>query len=216
MTPEELKGALEAIIYAADEPATVEQLTDAVGVEKTEVRAALDELVASYAIEERGVEIRAVAGGYKLYTKPQHHEVVRKFIKALRPPLRLTMPALETLAVIAYKQPVTLPEIHEIRGVNCAGVVKTLLEKRLLTTAGRKAVIGRPILYRTSKEFLLRFGLSDLDELPSLKEFEQLARDAIGLRSEEHTSELQSLAYLVCRLLLEKKKITKAVVCLPL
>ena len=181
MTPEELKGALEAIIYAADEPATVEQLADAVGVEKTEVRAALDELVASYAIEERGVEIRAVAGGYKLYTKPQHHEVVRKFIKALRPPLRLTMPALETLAVIAYKQPVTLPEIHEIRGVNCAGVVKTLLEKRLLTTAGRKAVIGRPILYRTSKEFLLRFGLSDLDELPSLKEFEQLARDAIGL-----------------------------------
>src|SRR5207244_7999703 len=98
MTPEELKGALEAIIYAADEPATVEQLTDAVGVEKTEVRAALDQLVASYAIEERGVEIRAVAGGYKLYTKPQHHEVVRKFIKALRPPLRLTMPALETLA----------------------------------------------------------------------------------------------------------------------
>ena len=181
MTPEELKGALEAIIYAADEPATVEQLADAVGVGKTEVRAALDELVASYAIEERGVEIRAVAGGYKLYTKPQHHEVVRKFIKALRPPLRLTMPALETLAVIAYKQPVTLPEIHEIRGVNCAGVVKTLLEKRLLTTAGRKAVIGRPILYRTSKEFLLRFGLSDLDELPSLKEFEQLARDAIGL-----------------------------------
>src|SRR5947209_5365432 len=181
MTPEELKGALEAIIYAADEPATVEQLADAVGVEKTKVRAALDELVASYAIEERGVEIRAVAGGYKLYTKPQHHEVVRKFIKALRPPLRLTMPALETLAVIAYKQPVTLPEIHEIRGVNCAGVVKTLLEKRLLTTAGRKAVIGRPILYRTSKEFLLRFGLSDLDELPSLKEFEQLARDAIGL-----------------------------------
>src|SRR5712692_3589221 len=180
MTPEELKGALEAIIYAADEPATVEQLADAVGVEKTEVRAALDELVASYAIEERGVEIRAVAGGYKLYTKPQHHEVVRKFIKALRPPLRLTMPALETLAVIAYKQPVTLPEIHEIRGVNCAGVVKTLLEKRLLTTAGRKAVIGRPILYRTSKEFLLRFGLSDLDELPSLKEFEQLARAALG------------------------------------
>src|SRR2546425_12171998 len=181
MTPEELKGALEAIIYAADEPATVEQLADAVGVEKTEVRAALDQLVASYAIEERGVEIRAVAGGYKLYTKPQHHEVVRKFIKALRPPLRLTMPALETLAVIAYKQPVTLPEIHEIRGVNCAGVVKTLLEKRLLTTAGRKAVIGRPILYRTSKEFLLRFGLSDLEELPSLKELEQLARDAIGL-----------------------------------
>ncbi len=180
MTPAELKGALEAIIYAADEPVTLEQLADATGVEKPAVRAALDELVASYVVEERGVEIRAVAGGYKFYTKAQHHEVVRKFIKALRPPLRLTMPALETLAVISYKQPATLPEIQEIRGVNCAGVVKTLLEKRLITTAGRKPVIGRPILYRTSKEFLMRFGLSDLDELPSLKEFEQLARAALG------------------------------------
>ena len=180
MTPAELKGALEAIIYAADEPVTVEQLADATGVEKPALRAGLDELVASYVVEERGVEIRAVAGGYKFYTKAQHHEVVRKFIKALRPPLRLTMPALETLAVISYKQPATLPEIQEIRGVNCAGVVKTLLEKRLITTAGRKPVIGRPILYRTSKEFLMRFGLSDLDELPSLKEFEQLARAALG------------------------------------
>lgn len=180
MIRRDLKGALEAIIYAADEPATVEQLASAVGAEKTGVRAALDELVASYAADDRGVEIRAVAGGYKFYTKPQHHEVVRRFIKSLRPPLRLTMPALETLAVIAYKQPATLPEIQEIRGVNCAGVVKTLLEKRLITTAGRKAVIGRPILYRTSKEFLMRFGLSDLDELPSLKEFEQLARAALG------------------------------------
>src|SRR5713226_1169313 len=180
MTSAELKGALEAIIYAADEPVTVEQLADATRVEKPAVRAALDELVASYVVEERGVEIRAVAGGYKFYTKAQHHEVVRKFIKALRPPLRLTMPALETLAVISYKQPATLPESQEIRGVNCAGVVKTLLEKRLITTAGRKPVIGRPILYRTSKEFLMRFGLSDLDELPSLKEFEQLARAALG------------------------------------
>jgi segregation and condensation protein B len=180
MTPAELKAALEAIIYVADEPATVEQLADAVGEEKTAVRAALDELVAGYASDDRGMEIREVAGGYKFYTKPQHHEVLRKFIKSLRPPLRLTMPALETLAVISYKQPVTLPEIQEIRGVNCAGVIKTLLEKRLITTAGRKAVIGRPILYRTSREFLIRFGLSDLDELPSLKEFEQLARAALG------------------------------------
>jgi segregation and condensation protein B len=180
MTPAELTGALEAIIYAADEPVTVEQLAAAVGEEKTGVRAALDLLVASYAIEERGVEIRRVAGGYKFYTKPQHHDAVRRFIKALRPPLRLTMPALETLAVIAYKQPATQPEVQEIRGVNCAGVIQTLLEKRLITTAGRKHVLGRPILYRTSKEFMMRFGLSDLDELPSLKEFEQLARDALG------------------------------------
>ena len=180
MNPAELKGALEAIIYAADEPATLDQIANAVGEEKQAVRAALDEMIASHAGEDRGIEIRAVAGGYKFYTKPQHHDVVRRFIKSLRPPLRLTMPALETLAVISYRQPVTGPEIQEIRGVNVSGVIKTLLEKRLITTAGRKAVIGRPILYRTSKEFLMRFGLSDLDELPSLKEFEQLARAALG------------------------------------
>src|SRR6202167_1906592 len=180
MTNEERKAALEAIIYAADEPATIEQLATALGEEKLAVKSSLDELLASYASDKHGIEIRAVAGGYKRYTKPQHHDVVRRFIKSLRPPLRLTMPALETLAVISYKQPVTGPEIQEIRGVSCAGVIQTLLERRLITTAGRKQVIGRPILYRTSKEFLMRFGLSDLDELPSLKEFEQLARAALG------------------------------------
>jgi segregation and condensation protein B len=180
MNPAELKGALEAIIYAADEPATLDQIAKAMGEEKEVVRAALDEMIAAYAVEDRGIEIRAVAGGYKFYTKPQHHEAVRRFIKSLRPPLRLTMPALETLAVIAYRQPVTGPEIQEIRGVNVSGVIKTLLEKRLITTAGRKAVMGRPIMYRSSKEFLMRFGLSDLEELPSLKEFEQLARAALG------------------------------------
>jgi segregation and condensation protein B len=180
MTNEERKAALEAIIYAADEPATIEQLAKALGEEKLVVQAALDELVGSYGSEERGIEIRAVAGGYKLYTKPHQHDVVRRFIKSLRPPLRLTMPALETLAVIAYKQPVTSPEISEIRGVNTSGVISTLLDKRLITTAGRKEVIGRPILYKTSKEFLMRFGLSDLEELPSLKEFEALAREALG------------------------------------
>jgi len=180
MTPQEIQAALEAIIYAADEPASMDQISRALGVEKTEARAALDLLVASYQTEDRGIEVRKVAGGWKFYTKPQHHEVVRRFIKSLQPPIRLTMPALETLAVIAYKQPVTVPEINEIRGVNVGGVIKTLLEKRLITTAGRKAVIGRPILYRTSKQFLMRFGLSDLEELPSLKEFEQLAQAALG------------------------------------
>jgi segregation and condensation protein B len=180
MTNEERKAALEAIIYAADEPATIEQLAAALGAEKLAVQSSLDELVASYASEDRGIEVRPVAGGYKMYTKPQHHDVVRRFIKSLRPPLRLTMPALETLAVISYKQPVTAPEIQEIRGVNTSGVLKTLLDKRLISTAGRKEVIGRPILYRTSKEFLMRFGLSDLQELPSLKEFEALAREALG------------------------------------
>ncbi len=180
MTPQEIQAALEAIIYAADEPATLEQIARALGVEKAEARAALDLLVAAYQTDERGIEVRKVAGGWKFYTKAQHHDVVRKFIKSLQPPLRLTMPALETLAVIAYKQPATVPEINEIRGVNVGGVIKTLLEKRLITTAGRKDVIGRPILYRTSKQFLMRFGLSDLDELPSLKEFEQLAQAALG------------------------------------
>ena len=180
MTSNERKAALEAIIYAADEPATIDQLATALGEDKIAVQNSLDELVASYASEERGIEIRAVAGGYKLYTKPQHHDVVRRFIKSLRPPLRLSMPALETLAVIAYKQPVTAPEISEIRGVNTSGVISTLLDKKLITTAGRKEVMGRPILYKSSKEFLMRFGLSDLDELPSLKEFEALAREALG------------------------------------
>src|SRR4029077_4058800 len=151
MTPQEIQAALEAIIYAADEPASIDQISRALGFEKTEARAALDLLVAFYQTEDRGIEVRKVAGGWKFYTKPQHHDVVRKFIKSLQPPLRLTMPALETLAVIAYKQPATVPEINEIRGVHVGGVIKTLLEKRLITTAGRKEVIGRPILYRTSK-----------------------------------------------------------------
>jgi segregation and condensation protein B len=180
MTPQEIQAALEAIIYAADEPATLDQIAKALGVEKTEARAGLDLLVAAYSTDDHGIEVRKVAGGWKFYTKAQHHDVVRKFIKSLQPPLRLTMPALETLAVIAYKQPATAPEINEIRGVNVGGVLKTLLEKRLITTAGRKEVIGRPILYRTSKQFLMRFGLSDLEELPSLKEFEQLAQAALG------------------------------------
>jgi len=194
MTPQEMLPALEAIIYAADEPATLDQIAGALGAEKAEVRAALDLLVASYQANDRGIEVRKVAGGWKMYTKVQHHDAVRRFIKSLQPPLRLTMPALETLAVIAYKQPVTAPEINEIRGVNTGGVLKTLLEKHLITTAGRKPVIGRPILYRTSKQFLMRFGLSDLDELPSLREFEQLAQAALGSDAGIAPSEPESAA----------------------
>lgn len=180
MTPSELKAAIEAIIYVADEPATLDQMARALEAEKLVVRAALDELIAAYQTDERGIEIRKVAGGYRFSTKVQHHEALRRFIKSLQPPLRLTLAALETLAVIAYKQPVTVPEIQEIRGVNAAGVIQTLLDRKLIVTAGRKKVMGRPILYRTSKDFLLRFGLNDVDELPSLKEFEQLARAALG------------------------------------
>jgi segregation and condensation protein B len=176
----ELRAAVEAIIYVADEPATVRQMARALGAADLEVRAAIDELAAFYSTDERGIEIRKVAGGWRFNTKVQHHDSLRRFIKSLQPPVRLTLPALETLAVIAYKQPVTLPEINEIRGVNSAGVIETLLDRKLIVTAGRKQVLGRPILYRTSKEFLIRFGLAELDELPSLKEFEQLAREAMG------------------------------------
>src|SRR5262244_3923082 len=178
MTNEERKAALEAIIYAADEPATIEQLAGALGEEKMVVQAALDELAVSYAAEDRGIEVRAVAGGYKMYTKPQHHDVVRRFIKSLRPPLRLSLPALETLAVIAYKQPVTGPEISEIRGVDSGGVIATLLDRKLITTAARKAVIGRPILYKTTKDFLMRFGLKEVHELPSMEEFKKVVAES--------------------------------------
>jgi segregation and condensation protein B len=145
MSPQELQAALEAIIYASDEPVSMVQLATATEADKAEIRPALEMLIAKYQTEESGIEVRKVAGGWKMYTKPQHHDLVRKFIKALRPPVRLTMPALETLAVIAYKQPVTGPEINDIRGVNCGGVLKTLLEKRLISTAGRKEVVGRAV-----------------------------------------------------------------------
>jgi segregation and condensation protein B len=121
-----------------------------------------------------------VAAGYKFSSKPEHHEMLRKFVKSLKPPIRLSKPALETLAVVAYRQPVTLPEINEIRGVDCGGVIHTLMEKKLVVTAGRKNVVGRPILYRTSRDFLVHFGLKDVSELPSLKEFEELAKAALG------------------------------------
>jgi segregation and condensation protein B len=135
----------------------------------------LDELIAEYAVDGRGVEIREIAGGYRMATKPEYHDAVRSFIKGLKPPLKLSLPALETLAVIAYKQPVTAPEVNEIRGVDSSGVFGSLLARKLIVTAGRKPVIGRPILYKTTREFLLRFGLKDVSELPSMEEFEKMA-----------------------------------------
>ena len=209
-----LKSQIEAIIYAAEEPVTLEQMLAALkddlqaaaqstengaepgapllagvakggidaGQMKLTLRAALDELIADYIAADRGMEIRQVAGGYKMSTKPEHHDVVRSFVRNLKPPVRLSLPALETLAVIAYKQPITVPEISEIRGVDSGGVIATLLDRKLITTAGRKQVIGRPILYRTTKDFLLRFGLGDIGELPSMEEFEKLA--AASLQSD--------------------------------
>jgi segregation and condensation protein B len=138
-------------------------------------RSILDQLIADYATSDRGLEIREVAGGYRLATKPEYHDAVRGFVKSLKPPLKLTLQALETLAVVAYKQPVTAPEISEIRGVDSGGVLGSLMARKLVTTAGRKQVIGRPILYKTTKDFLLRFGLRDINELPSIEEFEKMA-----------------------------------------
>jgi segregation and condensation protein B len=142
---------------------------------REELRGILDGLIAEYAEGDRGMEIREIAGGYRVATKPEYHDAVRGFVKSLKPPMKLSLQALETLAVIAYKQPVTAPEVSEIRGVDSGGVLGSLVSRKLITTAGRKQVIGRPILYKTTKEFLLRFGLKDLNELPSIEEFEKMA-----------------------------------------
>ena len=147
---------------------------------KAKVRDMIDALIAEYDASDRGMEIRQVAGGYRMSTKPEHHDLIRAFAKSLKSPMRLSLQALETLAVIAYKQPVTAPEISEIRGVDSSGVLANLLGRKLITTAGRKQVIGRPILYKTTKDFLLRFGLKDVSELPSMEEFEKMAGDTEG------------------------------------
>ena len=186
-----LKAKLEAIIYAAETPVTLEQMAQLVksavlaegqvteeAEVKSLVRATLEELMAEYGSGDHGIEVRQVAGGYRMSTKPEQHDLARAFAKSLKPPIRLSLPALETLAVIAYKQPVTAPEISEIRGVDSSGVIATLLDRKLVTTAGRKAVIGRPILYKTTKEFLMRFGLKDVSELPSMEEFEKLVSES--------------------------------------
>src|SRR5664279_2319190 len=148
---------------------------------KEHISQILKELMVEYSDGNRGMEIRQIAGGYRMGTKPEHHDVVVNFAKSLKPAVRLSMQALETLAVIAYKQPVTVPEISEIRGVDSSGVIATLLDRKLITTSGRKQVIGRPILYKTTKEFLLRFGLNNVAELPSMEEFEKLGDPQAGL-----------------------------------
>ncbi len=181
MDRDQLKALLEAIIYVSEEPVTLDALAKVLKeVPREELRATLKEMVEASQAPERGVEIRVVAGGYRMYSKAEHHDAVRRFVRSQKPPLRLTMPALETLAVIAYKQPVTGPEIEAIRGVDPSSALATLLDKGMVVTAGRKQCVGRPILYRTSREFLLRFGLSGVDELPTLKEFEELALAALG------------------------------------
>jgi len=176
----QLLAVLEACVYVAEEPLMPAQIAAALNQHPDRIRALLQQLITEFERPEHGVSIKEVAGGYKMATKPEHHEAVRNFVKSLKTPLKLSLPALETLAVIAYKQPVTTPEIMEIRGVQGGGVLRTLLDRRLITEAGRKNVIGKPILYKTTKEFLIQFGLKDLSELPSLKEFEEIRRMAMS------------------------------------
>ncbi len=194
-----LLALLEAVVYVTDEPLSLEQIAKALGESQHAVKDLLDKLVEEFNKPNHGLTVREVAGGYKMATKPEHHEAVRNFVKNLNPPLKLSLAALETLAVIAYKQPITAPEIMEIRGVQGAGVLKTLIDRKLITTAGRKNVVGKPILYKTTREFLVQFGLRDLNELPTLKEFEDLRRmaftddaapaDSIGPEDTEQASE---------------------------
>jgi segregation and condensation protein B len=175
-----LKGVLEAIVYILNEPIPAEQIAQALDRPVAEVEPILRQLAEESNRPERGMLIRQVAGGYQMSTKPEHHEVLRNFVKNLKQPLKLSQAALETLAVIAYKQPITLPEILEIRGVQGGSVLKTLIDRKLITTAGRKNVVGKPILYKTTKDFLTQFGLKDVTELPSLKEFEDIRRQSMA------------------------------------
>ena len=179
-TEEERMALLEAIIYVSEEPLTEDQISGGLALPRDVVEGDLNRLVEQYKTTSRGIEVRKVAGGYKMYTKAEHHEAVRVFVKTLQPKLKLSKPAFETLAVIAYKQPITVPEIQAIRGVNASGTIHTLLKHKLITSAGRKKVIGRPMMYKTTREFLVQFGLDDLGELPNLKEFEELSRAALG------------------------------------
>ena len=173
-----LSAQLEAIIYLAKEPIAIDAIHKALPeVDRESLERAIQLLIEKYQMENHGIEIREVAGGLRFTTKPEHHEVLRKFLQSQNPPTRLSLAALETLAVIAYKQPVTVPEIQEIRGVQASGVIKTLLDKKLVAAGGRKEVLGRPILYKTTKDFLVHFGLNHISELPSMEEFEELIRN---------------------------------------
>ncbi len=170
----EIISIVEALIFVADEPLTVKMLAEVLGEDKETVQAAIEELAQEYERRESGLQFREIAGGWQIGTRTEFHEEIRRFLKT-RPSAKLSLAALETLAVIAYKQPATVPEILEIRGVQSASAIKTLLDKRLIVAKGRKETVGRPMQYGTSKDFLIQFGLKDLSELPSIEDFEDLA-----------------------------------------
>jgi len=174
MTVDELKPIIESLIYVSEEPINVKQLAAILeGELPEEIQTATDQLAQEFNARDGGLEVRQLAGGYRITTRPEFSEYVRRYMKS-QPSARLSIAALETLAVIAYKQPITIPEILEIRGVTSTSAIKTLLDRRLIVAKGHKHVVGRPMLYGTSKEFLIHFGLNDLSELPNLEDFEDL------------------------------------------
>ncbi len=184
-----LHNQILAILFSAREPVKLSQLEMIFpDVEPENMQSALDELMSGFNSMQKAVEIRRIAGGYRITSLPEQHEILMDYLKS-KPSARLTQAALETLAVIAYKQPVTGPEISEIRSVKGSSTLKTLLEKKLIEIRGRKKVIGRPILYGTSQEFLVHFGLNDLSELPSLEEFEEIVSDGVLVPSDGVTGE---------------------------
>lgn len=169
----EIISIIEALIFVSDEPLTVKTIADVLEEDKEIIESAIEELAKEYEAREGGLVLREIAGGWQLSTRTEYHEEIRKFLKS-RPSAKLSIAALETLAVIAYKQPVTVPEILEIRGVQSASAIKTLLDKKLIVNKGRKETVGKPMQYGTSKDFLIQFGLKDLSELPSIEDFEDL------------------------------------------
>jgi segregation and condensation protein B len=169
----ELIAIVEALIFVSEEPLSVKALAEVLKEERGWVAMAVEELAKEFNGRSSGLTLREVAGGWQFATRPEYHEHVRAFLKS-RPSAKLSLASLETLAVIAYKQPITVPEILEIRGVQSSSAIKTLLDKRLIIAKGRKETVGRPMLYGTSKDFLLQFGLKDLSELPSIEDFEDL------------------------------------------
>ena len=171
--PAELMALAEALIFVADEPITSKLIAEVLDEERESIEAAVEELQKEYESRDSGLQIREIAGGWQIATRTEFHEEVRRFLKT-RPSAKLSLASLETLSVIAYKQPVTVPEILEIRGVQSASAIKTLLDKRLIVAKGRKEAVGRPMQYGTSKDFLIQFGLKDLSELPSIEDFEDL------------------------------------------
>jgi segregation and condensation protein B len=187
--PVHLRAIVEALVFAAEDPLTIEDLEELFPKAGTEMlQGALDDIVRSWDVAERGLQVIRVAGGYRMTTRPEHGEWIRALFRA-RNRRRLSAAALETLAIVAYRQPITTPEIQVLRGTDPGGVLQTLLERKLLRVVGRKKVVGKPLLYGTTQEFLTHFGMNSLSDLPTLEEFGALAASlALPLRSEAPTS----------------------------